>query len=122
MKANQYFKIKLEDLIELFKYSTKLVTKNSKEFKDKLGREVIASPQVYDVIFTALQNKRTIQNFGEVKPTKDVINTDDLIKVPENKKEIFWYYSIQDWISKNGEALTDYSPSKETNEFVEQMK
>lgn len=122
IKANKYFKIPHTDLIEMFKYSTKLITKNTLNQKDKLNREVVADPQTYDTIFTILKGKRTFQNFGNIKADKSKYIPTEKTPVPKGKIDNLWTHSIHDWLSVNGEKLTDYTPSKETNDFLSQME
>lgn len=121
-KAQDIRPIKSTELMELFKYSTKLITKNKLEQTDKLGRTVIAESKEYDTIFNALRGKRTFQPFGEIKKLETEYTPTEKLKVPPNKNDSQWKHENTDWVSQSGETLSDYHPNKKTKQFVKQMK
>lgn len=95
-------------MIELFKYTTKLTTKN-KVTRD--GNKVVMeiNPEALDVIFRALYNKRTFQSMGWVKMVSEDI--DDLdAQIVEDVEEAIdvwtWEQGASDWVNSAGELLT----------------
>jgi len=100
-------------LIELFKYTTKIVSKSKKN-----GFRVYV--KALDVIFRSLYGLRTFQSFGKVK----MINEDiDELKAETYDipyyESVVWQWHENDWYSmQNGEALTGYEPSDKMIELV----
>ena len=95
-------------MIELFKYTTKLTTKN-KVIRD--GDQVVMEihPESLDTIFQAMYNKRTFQSMGWVKMvSEDVEDVDaQLVEDVEETTDIWtWEQGASDWVNSSGELLT----------------
>ena len=98
-------------IMELFKYTTKLITKS--DIKREDGKtEITIRPKALDIIFKALYKVRTFQPLGGIKkvPVKEDIEElqaeifDDLSALTV---EVWgWEQKISDWISADGECLT----------------
>jgi hypothetical protein len=104
-------------MIELFKYTTKLVTKSDIKREDGKA-EINIYPEALDVIFKALYKIRTFQAYGGI--TKVPVSED----VEEIQAELFtdldaltaevwsWIQPISDWVSTDGECLTQCEAHK----------
>jgi hypothetical protein len=94
-------------LIELFKYTTKIVSKSKKgDFK------IYIKP--LDTIFQAMQGMRTFQPIGSIKCIKEDIDelSSESYDIPFYES-VVWQWGGSDWYSMlNGEPLTGYEPSK----------
>ena len=96
-------------LIEIFKYSTKIITKD--------GMHPIAQ----DLIFRAIRNKRTIQAYGIKRISENIQRTESTnitFKAPQI--EIF-KFDKYDWVSAYGETFSEYEPSKDTIELINKL-
>ena len=101
---------------ELFKYSTKLVTKSN-----KVGN--VINPVPLDIIYQSMYGLRTFQPMGvlrKIKVTEDVeelqsqvyeeLNGEKSLIVNENF--IVWHWAGEDWLDyQTGELLTGHKPS-----------
>lgn len=91
-------------MIELFKYSTKVVT-------DVKGNGVV-NVQALDTIMHAIYKRRIIQPFGNIK--KDVSEEVSELQsatypgIPEYDV-MEWYWEKDDWVNEYGELLTGHS-------------
>lgn len=100
-------------LIELFKYFTKFI------FKDTSGKMAIYADAL-DVVFNAVHRKRTIQTFGFIKPKIEVedpkeITGEDVLYYHE------WIPELGDWANtETGELLSGYIPSEGMKELIEE--
>ena len=104
-------------IIELFKYTTKLVTK-ADVTRDGGKAEININPEALDIIFKALYKVRTFQPLGGL--AKLPVSED----VEEIQAELFddltaltvdvwnWVQPISDWVSDDGECLTDCDAHK----------
>ena len=93
-------------LLEIFKYTTKIVTKDG------------IHPIAQDLIFRAIRNKRTIQAYGIKRVSENIERTETtqiLFKPPQI--EIF-KFDKYDWVSAYGELFSEYSPTNETIELI----
>jgi len=95
-------------MLELFKYATKLTTKNriTKE-EDKTVIEV--NPKALDTIYQALYKKRTFQSMGWVKQVSEDIDEVDaqIVEDVDEDVEVWkWEQEASDWVSGAGELLT----------------
>lgn len=99
-------------LKELFKYTTKIVTKATDGFK-------IYVPAL-DTIFNAMYKLRTFQSFGKIRMVKediDELQADDY-EIP-HYDFLVWQWIGEDWQSMaTGEMLTGYKPSKAMVELI----
>ena len=92
---------------ELFKYFSKLITKNS------AGANVF-NPEALDTIFRAMKGKRVFQSMG-IKRVSENIENHQVIEVKGIKPNVkVWQYDDfkSDWIDKEGNRLTGYVPSQ----------
>ena len=114
IKRNPYANRKAQDvrkadqgsLNELFKYTTKIAVKASKRGEIDIHIEAL------DTIIECLFGKRSIQPFGDIRKVSEEV-TDELTGqifddlTSDNK---VWIWQGFDWISEDGECLTDYNP------------
>lgn len=101
-------------LMELFKYSTKIVYNPAGERKDKPQLITPPAPTVFirplDVVFRALYGRRIIQNFGTVKKqvSEDV---EELSGQEYNDIPYYefceWKWKKYDWVNSYGELLSE---------------
>lgn len=97
-------------LVELFKYSTKVVASQGGSVKR-------VSPERLDVIFRAFRDRRSWQPIGFKVPKPDGSEELELTATQAFKRvgeDVLWEWeqSVSDWIDKEtGEGLTGYSPS-----------
>ena len=100
-------------LLELFKYTTKIVSKSKKDgFKIYVG--------ALDTIFQSLYGLRTFQPFGNVKMVSEDV---DELKAETSDipyyESVVWMWQENDWFSMlHGDALTGYEPSKKMIELT----
>lgn len=101
---------------ELFKYVTKIVTKEKKDFR-------IYVPAL-DVIFQAMYKVRTFQSFGNVRMVSEDIeqlDADNYEQIPEYEFMV-WQWHENDWVSMaTGEPLTHYKPSEAMQKLVTEL-
>jgi hypothetical protein len=103
--------------MELFKYFTKLISKDTSMFADT--HRTINAFKRLDLVFNALKGKRVFQSFGGLKAVSEAIS-DELMKDlerPSDKQGKFWKWVEKDWVSEYGELLTGYKPA----ESIEQL-
>jgi hypothetical protein len=100
-------------MMELFKYTTKIVSTSKRD-----GTAIYV--KALDNIFQALYRTRTFQKMGNLKRVSE-----DIDELTANEYDIPFYESMAwagheyDWYGMtNGEALTGYEPSDETMNFV----
>lgn len=98
---------------ELFKYTTKIVTKVQNE-----GYFIYLSP--IDIIFKSMKGMRTFQPFGNIKKVDDELtNLDSQEYDVEPYEFVVWKWEKNDWQNmSNGSMLSDYKPSKYMNELL----
>jgi len=104
--------LKGNNLIELFKYTTKIVSKTDKGF------QVYVKP--LDSIFQAMYKLRTFQPFGNVRMVSEDIEDiqSDTYDIPYYES-VVWMWEGSDWYSMlTGEPLTGYEPSKRMIELT----
>ena len=93
-------------LMELFKYTTKIVSKSKRD-------GFVIYVKALDVIFQSVHGLRTFQSFGKVR----MINEDiDELKAETYDipyyESVVWQWKENDWYSiLHGDALTGYQPS-----------
>lgn len=102
-KAQDIRSVDDNSMLELFKYTTKLLAKDpmtgKREFMDVVR---------LDVIFQALRNKRTFQPFGGVKPVNEDI-TEELKPDIMLTADMVFKWQYQDWVNEeSGECLSGY--------------
>lgn len=96
-------------MIELFKYTTKLTTKNDIK-RDGENVEIIYHPEALDIIFKALYKIRTFQPMGIKKQpvNEDIEDIQSEIYEDIKSNVEVWSYlqDVSDWVSGSGECLT----------------
>lgn len=100
---------------ELFKYFTKLLTKNGQ----------FLAPQM-DIAFRAMKGKRVFQPFGGIKrqPEDIELNESTLIDWKPEAVEIWQRQDagkFSDWFNANGEALSEVELSEETLSLIDKI-
>lgn len=96
-------------LMELFKYSTKIITKN--EFTRVDGKVIVkVHAKALDTIFQAMRNRRVFQPMGILKqPVSEDIEEIESQVLEQLRDEInvwTWEQGVSDWITDDGELLT----------------
>lgn len=92
--------------MELFKYTTKIVSKSQNGF------EIYIEP--LDIIFQAMNTLRTFQSFGKVrKVNEDIQGTEvEEYDIPFYES-VAWVWENNDWVNMlDGKKLSGYEPSK----------
>jgi len=111
-KAQDYTPVNDETINELCKYFTKVISKDNDY-----------NPKALDIMFRAVKGLRTFQPIGIKKVVSEDIEeiqaqTIDWI-APQN--EVFVYEKeVFDWVSGQGEILSDYKPTKEDYKVINQ--
>jgi hypothetical protein len=101
-------------LKELFKYFTKLTTKNPD------GKKVIIDTRRMDVIFQAMKRKRVFQPFGGLR-----IVLEDIQEIIGEEYEHLehgfhvWKWYEEDWINELGKCLTGHQSNEKFTELLE---
>jgi len=100
------------DPIELFKYFTKLTTKDGQ----------FLAPEM-DVAFRAMKGKRVFQPFGGIKKQCEDIDVKDETQCDwkDEQAEIWTFESVgkfSDWYNANGEALSEVELSDDTMDYL----
>lgn len=125
-------------VLELFKYTTKLVNSLGKKKKGKLAKtSQIVSVKALDVIFSAMQGKRTFQPFG-IKKAKDLENCEEITDLDAQLYEQLevdrvqrWRWLIDGWASVDdlmdtGEVVylgsLRFIPTKKELDFMERFQ
>jgi len=106
--ANKAFPADKGSILELFKYTTKLTTKN-KVTRDEDKTTIEVNPVALDVIFQALRKKRTFQSMGCVKMVSEDIDEVDaqIVEDVEDAIDVWtWEQEASDWVNSYGELLT----------------
>ena len=99
-------------LIELCKYFTKIIAKDSDY-----------NPRALDIMFRAVKGKRTFQPIGIKKyvteDIEDIQGQDIDFKPAQNQ---IWGYEkeVFDWVTADGELLSEYSPTREELKLINQ--
>jgi hypothetical protein len=101
-------------IIELFKYTTKLVSKSKK------GYEIYV--YALDRIFNSMYGIRTFQPFGKVRMVKEDIEnlvTEEYTDLPQYNEVIAWKWNENDWVNMlDGKKLSGYNPSEEMKKLT----
>jgi len=102
-------------LIELFKYTTKIVTgKNLTRQGDQV--EININPGALDTIFRALQGVRVFQPMGIKKVCLsediDTIQSQEVNGIVSAIEVWGWEQDLSDWVSGSGELLTGSNANK----------
>lgn len=94
-------------LNELFKYSTKLITKSDTE-KGTLK----VNPVALDTIMQALNRKRTFQPYGIIKQVSEEVGEEEQqeYKNLPDHSNMTWIWNEHDWFNIYNEPLTNYTP------------
>lgn len=97
-------------MVELCKYFTKIITKDNDY-----------NPKAQDIIFRAMKGKRTFQPIGikkDVSEDIDEIQGQEISHKPPMNE--IWVYEKEafDWITADGETLSEYEPTKEDYKII----
>lgn len=90
------------DVIELFKYFTKMWKKITSEETYEEKRVLPYPPQAMDTIFAVMQGKRTIQKYGinHIKITDDFDELQALLVTDERRTEMWnWEQDLKNWVN-----------------------
>lgn len=102
-------------VLELFKYSTKIVTKVN-------GKNSLF-PVALDQIFRAMKGRRIFQPFGFKRPKVEEMTDEQVEEMIDELEEVMmyeWMPNFADWVSVGtGEFLTGYTPSQAMKELVD---
>ncbi len=101
-----------DSLLELFKYSTKPVTKDG------------FSPEALDKIYSAFKKRRLIQPVGIKKLPEDrqIDKVKDAIDFQPSQSEVWKYtYTHKDWTGAKGQKFSGYVPDKDTFELFKRI-
>ena len=103
------------DPIELFKYFTKLTTKDG---------QFLAEPM--DKAFRAMKGKRVFQPFGGIKKHSEDIDVNESSQCDwkDPQTEIWTFQSsgkFSDWYNANGEALSEVELTDDTMRYIEKI-
>ncbi|GEM_PF-1984166 len=115
---------------ELFKYFTKIATKtNEFEYITKRIENSIATETVkrerfgiiipaIDTIFKAMYKKRVYEPIG-IRAVSDEINDLEAERFAHLRYQtLTWSWNGEDWITNDGEALTNFTPSENIKELL----
>lgn len=113
------------NLIELFKYSTKMLASSTKEVtyqgrKSKIKTIGKTPAYALDRIFRALYCRRTFQAMGIIKQVNEDIEelqSQEYEELEYTHEKKYWKWAIEwnetDWLDvMNGELLTGYTPTE----------
>lgn len=105
-------------MLELFKYFTKLVSKEI--ISDKKVRRYVDYGRL-DQIFQALKGTRVYQSFGKwSKPADEDFDENELVGNLEVRADSVFKWIMHDWVNVNtGECLSGYNPSESLKALVE---
>jgi hypothetical protein len=102
------------DLVELFKYFTKILT--------KIDGKYTLNPEPLDVIFQAIKGFRTFQPVGFQLPKDEepepINPEDELIAAADQSIVYEWQQQFNDWISPDGVCLSEYEPTEKLSDLV----
>jgi len=110
--------------IELFKYFTKILTKQKGE--DNTPTYSI-QPLVLDTIFRSIKNIRTFQSFGFVAPKVELDHNESVDQELSASNVAFldravfgWFQEFSDWLDvTTGETLTGYEPAEKMRRLTD---
>ena len=101
--------------VELFKYFTKMLTKNGQ----------FLAPQM-DLVFRAMKGKRVFQPFGGIKIQSEEVELNDTTLIDWKPETVeIWEYEkagkFSDWYNSNGEPLSESELSVDTIALIEKI-
>jgi Replication protein len=119
------------NLVELFKYSTKMLASSKVKITNKVGRKLtIKSTRkmpafALDRIFRALYNLRTFQAMGIPRVSEDIEELQSQVyeELEYKENQVVWKwggeYLTYDWFDlMSGEVLTGYEPSDSIKQYL----
>ena len=112
-KCQDIQKAKDGTMQEMFKYFTKLITKETFQ------------PKQMDIVFRAMKGKRVFQAFGLKKQVSEDIEKIEVQKTIHLgfENEIYvWNKYVMDWVSSQGVVVADYNPSKKYIDYLDKLK
>lgn len=104
------------DIIELFKYTTKLFKIDADDKTPEGKQKIVIDVKPLDKIFQVLKNRKTFQAYGMKKPILEQIDKDKLkgqeYEFLDSGIEIwYWEDSVNNYVTALGEILTPTNPS-----------
>jgi len=111
--AQDIRKADINSMIELFKYTTKIITKSKKQ-------GISIHVHALDIIFIALRKRRTFQTYGIRMVNEDIdeLQSQEYEDIEEYDSVIYEYVGHDWYNTETGEELTGYVPS----EFEQELK
>jgi len=111
--AQDIRKADINSMIELFKYTTKIITKTKQQ-------GVSIHVHALDIIFQALRKRRTFQTYGIRMVNEDIdeLQSQEYTDIEEYESVIYEYVGHDWYNTETGEELTGYVPG----EFEEEIK
>jgi len=111
------------DVFELFKYFTKIISSTSTQSGTVGNRSIYV--MALDVIFRAVVGRRTFQSFGFKLPKSvtDDAESQELADKIGSDGVYRWVQEMSDWIDfESGEMLTGYIPSESLKNLIQRIK
>ena len=105
------------DLIELFKYFTKILSRSKKD------KKITINASALDNIFQSIKGIRTFQPIGFKAPKlipsiEEGDNQNDFAVTVDRSVVFDWIHEFHDWISADGEILSDFTPTEKLENIV----
>ena len=104
-------------MIELFKYTTKIITKTKQ-------KGIIIDARSLDIIFQAMYKRRTFQTYGIQRVNEDIdeLQSQEYTDI-EEYDSVIYEYAGNDWYNtETGEELTGYTPGEFEKELKKSIK
>jgi hypothetical protein len=121
-----------KNLVELFKYFTKLLTKvRSNSWGKETLRSIPIPPAALDVIFRSIKGHRIYQPVGFVAPKTAADDEGELpldagtaaLSRPSESVSWEWNQKAADWVdAETGDCLTQYEPVEKFRKLVEALE
>ena len=108
--AQKYTPVDDNTINELCKYFTKVISKDNDY-----------NPKALDIMFRACKGLRTFQPIGikkEVSEDIDEIESQNIDWIPPQIENFTYLSGAFDWVSHSGEVLSNYEPTKEDLEVI----
>lgn len=111
-KAQEYSSVNEGTIKELCKYFTKVVSKDNDY-----------NPKALDIMFRACKGLRTFQPIGikkDVSEDIEEIQAQTIDWIPPQNEVFVYIREAFDWVSGSGEVLSNYEPTKEDLQVINQ--
>lgn len=122
--AQDYRKADQNSLMEIFKYSTKLMSDIKDYEKGKAQGKGQLIIEALDVMFRAMHRKRTLRTYGFKLNIQEDFTEEDLKAFTEvDCEEGHYQFNYSDWVDKkSGELLADWVPGTKERKFKASIK